>query len=203
MKVKDLKLQLQDLDDELEVIVKSDNYELQGSYVLARGLFKTTNKYKKQIETFIDDFDHMRYNKEIFISSEDDFMNIDRDILEKISKENNIKTVDELLRYIDHEDFFKLVYEKRKELENGIMRFRYNDREELLYNYKKGLYNTMIIKGRILNKEECGIIEKAKNDIKYVCKCVFECEYQKYDPKLQTNLCSDNDEDCKYCIKIN
>jgi len=71
MKVKDLKLQLQDLDDELEVIVKSNNYELQGSYVLAKGLFKTTNKYKKQIETFIDDFDHTRYNKEIFISSED------------------------------------------------------------------------------------------------------------------------------------
>jgi len=70
MKVKDLKLQLQDLDDELEVIVKSDNYEMQGNYVSARGLFKTTNKFKKQVETFIDDFDYIRYNKEIFISSE-------------------------------------------------------------------------------------------------------------------------------------
>ena len=70
MKVKDLKLQLQDLDDELEVIVKSDNYEMQGNYVSARGLFKTTNKLKKQVETFIDDFDYIRYNKEIFISSE-------------------------------------------------------------------------------------------------------------------------------------
>ena len=61
-------------------------------------------------------------------------MNINRDIIEKISKDNNIQTVLELLKHIDHEDFFKLVYEKSKELENGILRFRYKDKEEALNN---------------------------------------------------------------------
>jgi len=130
-------------------------------------------------------------------------MNIDRDILEKISKENNIKTVDELLRYIDHEDFFELVYEKRKELENGIMRFRYNDREELLNNYKKELYDIMITEGRILNKEKCGINEEVKDNVKYICNYIIKCDNQKYDPQLQTMICEwEFAEDCSHCFKV-
>ena len=129
-------------------------------------------------------------------------MNIDRDILEKISKENNFTTVSELLEYIDHEEYYELTNQKDKELSNGILRFRYKDKEERLNMYRKELYEIMINAGKILNKEKCGINEEVKNDIKFVCRCVFECEYQKYDFKLQTNLCSDNDEDCKYCIKI-
>jgi len=129
-------------------------------------------------------------------------MNIDRDILEKISKENNFTTVSELLEYIDHEEYYELTNQKDKELSNGILSFRYKDKEERLNMYRKELYEIMINAGKILNKEKCGINEEVKNDIKFVCRCVFECEYQKYDFKLQTNLCSDNDEDCKYCIKI-
>jgi hypothetical protein len=71
MKVKELKRQLEGLDDELELIIKSDNYELRGSYVPARSIFKTTNKFKKKLESFVDDFDHTRYQKEIYISSSD------------------------------------------------------------------------------------------------------------------------------------
>ena len=130
-------------------------------------------------------------------------MKIDRNTIEIISQENNLTTVSELLEYIDHEEYYELINQKDKELSNGILRFRYEDREERLDAYRKELYESMINRGRILNKEKCGIIEKSKNNIKYVCKCVFECEYQKYDFKLQTNLCSDNDENCKYCIKIN
>ena len=129
-------------------------------------------------------------------------MDITRELIEKISKENNLTTVSELLDYIDHEEYYELTNQKDKELSNGILSFRYKDKEERLNMYRKELYEIMINAGKILNKEKCGINEEVKNDIKFVCRCVFECEYQKYDFKLQTNLCSDNDEDCKYCIKI-
>jgi len=130
-------------------------------------------------------------------------MNIDRDTIEKISTENNIKTIDELLKYIDHEDFFELVYEKRKELKNGILRFRYDDREEILNNYKKELYDIMISKGRMLDKKKCSIIEEVKNDIKFVCNYPITCENQKYDPQLKTMICEWEDaEDCSYCFKV-
>jgi len=130
-------------------------------------------------------------------------MKITRDTIEQISKDNNIKTVDELLKYIDYEKFFKLVYEKSKELENGILRFRYKDREEALNNYKKELYDIMITEGRYLDKEKCGINEEMKNDIKFVCKCVFECEYHIFDTQLQNMICEWKDaEDCSYCFKV-
>jgi len=83
------------------------------------------------------------------------------------------------------------------------MRFRYKDREEALNNYKKELYNIMIAKGRYLNKEKCGIIEEIKNNVKFVCKCIFKCEYQKYNTELQTMICEwENAEDCVYCFKV-
>jgi len=130
-------------------------------------------------------------------------MNINRDIIEKISKDNNIQTVLELLKHIDHEDFFKLVYEKSKELENGIMKFRYKDREEALNNYKKELYDIMISEGKYLDKEKCGIIKEVKDNVKYICKYITECEYQNYDLQLQTMICEWEDaEDCSHCFKV-
>jgi hypothetical protein len=86
-------------------------------------------------------------------------MKIDRDLIEKISKENNLVSIYDLLKYIDYADYVDLVCEQSKELENGILRFRYNDRAELLNNYKKELYEEMISKGKILDKEKCGISE--------------------------------------------
>ena len=130
-------------------------------------------------------------------------MNIDRDILEKISKENNIQTISELLKHIDHEEFFELVYEKSKELENGILRFRYKDKEEALNNYKRELYDIMISKGRYLNKENCVISEEVKDNVKYVCNYITKCDNQKYDPQLQTMICEWEDaENCVHCFKV-
>jgi NAD+--asparagine ADP-ribosyltransferase len=86
-------------------------------------------------------------------------MKIDRDSIAKISKENKLVSISELLRYIDYADYVDSVCEKSKELENGIMKFRHNDRMEILSEYKKELYESMIKEGRILNKEKCGISE--------------------------------------------
>ena len=130
-------------------------------------------------------------------------MKITRDTIEQISKDNNIKTVDELLKYIDYEKFFKLVYEKSKELENGILRFRYKDKEEALNNYKRELYDIMISKGRYLNKENCVISEEVKDNVKYVCNYITKCDNQKYDPQLQTMICEWEDaENCVHCFKV-
>ena len=57
-------------------------------------------------------------------------MNITRELIEQIAKDNNISTINDLLIHLDHKEFYELVSDKSRELENGILRFRYEDRKK-------------------------------------------------------------------------
>ncbi|MEQ8155055.1 MAG: hypothetical protein ABRQ25_09280 [Clostridiaceae bacterium] len=74
-----------------------------------------------------------------------------REEIAKIAEENNLKTVTELLEYMDNEEFFRLVDVKIQELENSSLKFRYKDKTEVLKNYQRCLYQKMISEGKMLN----------------------------------------------------
>jgi len=74
-----------------------------------------------------------------------------REEIAKIAEENNLKTVTELLEYMDNEEFFRLVDVKIQELENSPLKFRYKDTTEVLKNYQRCLYQKMISEGKMLN----------------------------------------------------
>jgi len=63
MNKKELMEAIKDLDDDMEIITVSNNYELNGSYVEASVVY---GNYKKVKEDFVDDFDHNRYSTNIF-----------------------------------------------------------------------------------------------------------------------------------------
>jgi hypothetical protein len=84
-----------------------------------------------------------------------DKKDITREDMVKIIKENSITTVTEFLEYWDYEEFTDLVYAKEKDLENGIFRFRYKDRENMIKRYKEDLFKEMVEKGYLLNREKC------------------------------------------------
>ncbi|MEQ8154988.1 MAG: hypothetical protein ABRQ25_08930 [Clostridiaceae bacterium] len=74
-----------------------------------------------------------------------------REEITKIAEENNLKTVTELLEYMDNEEFLRLVDVKIHELENGSLKFRYKDKAEVLKNYQRCLYQKMISEGKMLS----------------------------------------------------
>ena len=126
-------------------------------------------------------------------------MNITRELIEKIVKDKNITTVNELLIHFDHEEFYELVNDKSRELENGILRFRYEDRKERLNLFKKELFDLMVSKGRLLDRDKCGIIDK-KEEKEYICHYYGECHHQKHSSYSYIIICAwEHAEDCKYC----
>jgi len=126
-------------------------------------------------------------------------MNITRELIEKIVKDKNITTVNELLIHFDHEEFYELVNDKSRELENGILRFRYEDRKERLNLFKKELFDLMVSKGRLLDRDKCGIIDN-NEEKEYICHYYSECEHQKHSSRSYIIICAwEHAEDCKYC----
>lgn len=79
-------------------------------------------------------------------------MNLNRNDILNISIENNIKSINELLNYIDFKEYTELVAKKNDQLKK---RYKYGYKERLLYKYKIELYNNMIKEGKILNKRKC------------------------------------------------
>jgi hypothetical protein len=65
MNVKLAKEILSKLDDNIELIVTSSNYELGSSLVSVQGL--RTSKYKTEIQSFVDDFDGTHYQSKVYI----------------------------------------------------------------------------------------------------------------------------------------
>jgi len=127
-------------------------------------------------------------------------MNITRESIEQIAKENDITTIQKLLIHLDHREFFELINDKSNELKNGIFRFRYEDRKESLNIYRKELYDKMIAEGKYLDRNRCGIIDKKENNKKYICHYYSECEHQNHNLNLYTIICMwEHAEDCKYC----
>jgi len=127
-------------------------------------------------------------------------MNITRESIEQIAKDKNITTVDDLLTHLDHEEYFKLINDKSRELENGILRFRCDDRKEILDLFKKELFNLMVGKGRLLDRDRCGIIDKIEEK-KNICHYYSECEHQKHISRSYIIICAwEHAEDCKYCM---
>ncbi|MEQ8197327.1 MAG: hypothetical protein ABRQ27_04910 [Clostridiaceae bacterium] len=76
-----------------------------------------------------------------------------REEITKIAEDNNLKTVTELLEYMDNEEFLRLVDVKIQQLENSSLKFRYKDKAQVLGNYQKGLYKKMTSEGKMLNFE--------------------------------------------------
>ena len=74
-----------------------------------------------------------------------------REEITKIAEKNNLKTVTELLEYMDNEEFLRLVDVKIQQLENSSLKFRYKDKTEVLKNYQRCLYQKMISEGKMLN----------------------------------------------------
>lgn len=64
MKVGELKKLLETVDNDIEIICISDNFELNGNYVSANAFLQT---FKKKTEVFRDAFDHQLYTEEVFI----------------------------------------------------------------------------------------------------------------------------------------
>ncbi len=69
MKVKDLKEKLNQCDDNMEVVVTSDNYELKNNLVSARTAI--IRKMKTISERFKDDFDYEYYFCDVYKYSDD------------------------------------------------------------------------------------------------------------------------------------
>ena len=67
MKVKDLITLLKGLNQDAEVIVKSNNFELNGAKVPVKYI-SSSDEGHKRIETFTDAFDGGSYYKEIYSS---------------------------------------------------------------------------------------------------------------------------------------
>ena len=125
-------------------------------------------------------------------------MNITRELIEQIAKDNNISTINDLLIHLDQKEFYELVSDKSRELENGILRFRYEDRKKRLDLFKKELFDLMTSKGRLLDRNRCDIIDKKEE--KYVCHYYSECEHQKHDSYSYIVICTwEHAGDCKYC----
>ncbi|MGG2091312.1 hypothetical protein AB1283_00915 [Bacillus sp. S13(2024)] len=68
MKIKELKQLIENLDDNIEVITKSDNFELRGAKVEAKVFI--SNQVKKR-EKFVDAFDRTEYEKDVFFTTEE------------------------------------------------------------------------------------------------------------------------------------
>ena len=64
MKVKDLINELSKFDGDMEVVAKSDNYELKHSEVQVRGVYEGNRKLVR--ESFMDDFDGNVYSTEVY-----------------------------------------------------------------------------------------------------------------------------------------
>lgn len=66
MKIKELKEIIKDLDDDMEVITVSNNFELNGSYVTLEKYRVRISNYKQVKETFRDAFDGGYYNTTVY-----------------------------------------------------------------------------------------------------------------------------------------
>lgn len=68
MNVGELKEIIKDLDDNMEIIHRSDNYELKDSYVsLNKYSIRPVDGYKREIQTFRDDFDGECYQTPVYV----------------------------------------------------------------------------------------------------------------------------------------
>ena len=65
MNVKLAKEILSKLDDNVELIATSSNYELGGSLVSVQGL--RTDKCKVEFQSFVDDFDGTHYQSKVYV----------------------------------------------------------------------------------------------------------------------------------------
>lgn len=72
MKVGQLKELIKDMDDNLEVIKRSNNYELKGSFVPAEKYdIRIDTGYRLVSEQFWDDFDNEPYHTEVYVHDKD------------------------------------------------------------------------------------------------------------------------------------
>ena len=68
MKVGELKKLLETVNDDIEVICTSHNFELNYNCVSALAFLQ---KFRKKTEVFIDAFDHQHYTAEVYVYDKD------------------------------------------------------------------------------------------------------------------------------------
>ena len=74
MNVKLAKEILSKLDDNVELIVTSNNYELGGSLVSVQGL--RIGKCKVEFQSFVDDFDGTHYQSKVYVPDNENGSNV-------------------------------------------------------------------------------------------------------------------------------
>lgn len=84
-------------------------------------------------------------------------MKLDRDMILKISQKRNLTTIEELLEYIDFEDYKGEIISKFNMINKAKTKTKFKESEiaSMFDRYKAELYINHINKGRILNKAKC------------------------------------------------